>query len=316
MSVIKFAISYGIQSLKYLKNNREFDVPNVLDTNQSIDYLLEHPDVSLGRIGDGEFRWAAGISNSLGFQRNDEKLQSELSQIMKYPPQNMKLAVPFVFKNPWLIYTPGNLFSWMHFWNNNFHALKNLFIPDYQYLDTSLSRLYQSRLQKKNSEKNYDHLKKLWENKRVLTVEGINTLLGINNDLFEKALDVQRIIIPPKNAYDSVDEIENKIRKHAASFDVIIISAGPTATILAARLSDGPTRVLDLGHFDLEYEWMKFAIQENEKIVGGRANNELEMHNKYLGNSGSNVTAEVDDIWEYVASGEATVIESVERNND
>ena len=38
---------------------------------------------------------------------------------------------------------------------------------------------------------------------------------------------------------------------------LFILALGPTATVLADDLSKNNYRALDLGHLDIEYEWMK-----------------------------------------------------------
>lgn len=304
---LKFIASYLLQSAKYVRTVSSNNKPDVINTDNSLDFILAHTDYSIGRIGDGEFRWAAGIPNGIGFQQNDDKLQAELRRIMLNPPEKFKLALPAFFTFPWLEYTPGNLFSWMYFWNTNKDKLLPLTIKNYQYLDANLSRLYQDRINKSVSESRYSKLKKVWHSKRILTVEGENTLLGVNNDLFADAVSVSRIIIPAKNAYSMVDDIEEAIRRHFLNFDLVIISAGPTATVLAARLAGSSTRVLDLGHFDLEYEWMR-AKTSGKSRISGRANNELDMEAVI---NGLNVENDVMSIWQFKESGEVDIIESV-----
>ena len=55
-----------------------------------------------------------------------------------------------------------------------------------------------------------------------------------------------------------MDAIQQAILDHAPG-RIILLMLGPTAKILAYRLSQLGYRALDLGHIDPEYEWMKMG---------------------------------------------------------
>ena len=66
---------------------------------------------------------------------------------------------------------------------------------------------------------------------------------------------------------------------------LILFALGPTATVLAFDLAKEGYQALDMGHFDIEYEWYKRNAKKQEKIA-----------NKYTNEvSGGNVTTNVYD---------------------
>ena len=98
-------------------------------------------------------------------------------------------------------------------------------------------------------------LKKLWQDKRILIVEGKKSRLGMGNDLFMTAAEVKRLLCPSVNAFVRYPEILAAVNKliNTNSFDLVICALGPTATVLCFDIAD-KIQALDLGHIDIEYE--------------------------------------------------------------
>ena len=111
----------------------------------------------------------------------------------------------------------------------------------------------------------FNTIKKLWDKKNILIVEGANSRSGVGNDLFDNANSVERIICPSKHAYSKIDEIESLIEKHAES-KLILLILGPTAKVLAKRLSNKKFQAIDMGHIDSEYEWFKMKATTKVKF--------------------------------------------------
>ncbi len=57
---------------------------------------------------------------------------------------------------------------------------------------------------------------------------------------------------------------------HAKDFDLVLISLGPTATVLSYDISKHGIRCIDTGHIDIEYEWMCSSAQN--KVAVNRKN--------------------------------------------
>ncbi len=88
-------------------------------------------------------------------------------------------------------------------------------------------------------------------------VDGRHVVVVKGNDgrsdhsILERYADrVSVVDIPAKNAFSYYDEITENIRAARGADSLVLISAGPTATILAADLAaEGQCQAIDFGHF-------------------------------------------------------------------
>ena len=99
-----------------------------------------------------------------------------------------------------------------------------------------------------------------------MLIEGEYVRSGVGNDLFGDAKSVRRIICPAKNAFEKYDEILNAILDFAEKDDLILISLGPTATVLAYDVYKAGYQAIDFGQLDNEYEWFMQGALERAKI--------------------------------------------------
>ena len=70
-------------------------------------------------------------------------------------------------------------------------------------------------------------------------------------ELFDSAATVLREGAPPTDVYAHVDALEQRLLEVPA--DIFLLSLGPTATVLAARLSRRGRRAIDIGHITSSY---------------------------------------------------------------
>ena len=124
----------------------------------------------------------------------------------------------------------------------------------------------------------FEQLKKIWENRAVILVEGAQTRAGIGNDLFDGAREVRRILAPATSSFDRYDDILRAALKHAEDDTLFLIAMGPSAGVLAYDLTVEGYQALDIGHLDLEYEW--FLAGKGETTVPYKYNNETEGGNE------------------------------------
>ena len=134
------------------------------------------------------------------------------------------------------------------------------------YYSSRISRFYMDNKNNKGIKKYIKRLKKIWEKKDVLIIEGEGSRLGIGNDLFDNMKSIKRIICPSENSFNVYDKIileTLKVNKNR----LILISLGPTATILAYDLYKLGYQAIDIGHIDIEYEWYLRKAKKKIKIV-------------------------------------------------
>ena len=133
------------------------------------------------------------------------------------------------------------------------------------YGNAFISRCYYSFKDKNNSEKYFNLLKKIWNDRNIVLVEGAKSRLGIGNDLFNNVKGIERILVPEINAFNKYDEIINEVKKLSKD-KLILLAAGPTATVLAYDLYKEGYQAIDIGHVDIEYEWFLRKAETKIKI--------------------------------------------------
>ena len=77
---------------------------------------------------------------------------------------------------------------------------------------------------------------------------------------------IKRIICPAENAFNSYEKIlKFVIDLKSDKKTLILISLGPTATILAYDLHKLGNQIVDFGHFDINYEY--YLRNATKKII-------------------------------------------------
>ncbi|NQJ20446.1 SP_1767 family glycosyltransferase [Streptococcus suis] len=227
--------------------------------SQSLDYILEH-SCSVARFGDGEMDIIAG--HSIPYQDYDPQLASELKEILGLESnQHFMVCLSDVFENRERYTDACN-----HFWEGHLQHYQDYYRQICKapwYGSTFISRPYMDLADKSLSATYFQSLKQIWIDKDILIVEGKTSRSGVGNDLFQEAKSIQRIICPSKNAYAQIDEIISAIKTYGQD-KLVLLMLGPTAKVLAYRLSKTGMQAIDIGHIDSEYEW--FTMQAQTKI--------------------------------------------------
>ena len=109
-------------------------------------------------------------------------------------------------------------------------------------------------------------IRKIWENRDVVVVEGEKTHNGVGNDLLDTARSVERIICPPSNAYGAIPAILDACTAYDKD-RLFLLSVGVAAKFLAVDLFERGYRVLDIGNLDMEYEWFVTRSPGKRKLA-------------------------------------------------
>ena len=247
------------------KQEELFDI-SVMSIDETLDELLE-TEKSLVRFGDGEFNLING--NSIAYQEYQEDLAQEMREILLHADDTenkVLICLPEIFE----------IFKGSFLQNEDSEKFWKQVLDDYGrffqetcrakvYGSTWISRPYIDNKDKSHAITQFEKIKSLFENKDILIVEGATTRSGVGNDLFNNVLSIKRIICPSHHAFSKVDAIQQAILDHASG-RIILLMLGPTAKILAYRLSQLGYRALDLGHIDPEYEWMKMGAETKVQL--------------------------------------------------
>lgn len=257
----KQEIMYIISKSKIKKYKLNFDI---MSLDETIKYILETKS-SVIRFGDGEFTYI-NQHKPIMYQKNDDKLVLKLKECLKIRDEKVLICLPESLKNC------NNLTrrSKKH-WICRIVEDINIYLKldtKYKYGNSFISRPYIIYKNKENAKNTFDLLKKIWENKNVLIVEGEYSRSGVGNDLFDNSKNIYRIICPSTDAFDVYEKILKVTIDNAKKIkDVLIIVAlGPTSKPLVCDLSKKGFLSIDLGHIDSEYEWFLLGVSKKIKL--------------------------------------------------
>lgn len=233
----------------------------VKDIDQTLDYIIENQS-SIIRFGDGEMDVMLG--KSIPYQVYDENLASQLKEIISLQSdEKLVIGLPNVFADR-SNFTPAAEAFWKGHLEHHLKDYVELARADW-YGTTFVSRPYIDYVDKSQSFSQFEKLKQIWKDKDILIVEGVTSRSGVGNDLFDGANSIKRIICPSHNAYARIEEIQEAVLQYAEN-RLILCMLGPTAKILSYNLFKKGYRVLDIGHIDSEYEWMKMGVDTKVKL--------------------------------------------------
>lgn len=240
---------------------KPLDTIQVKGIDETLDYIIEH-NSSLVRFGDGEINMLAG--HSIPYQDYDEELVSIMRDIIgQESREDLVVCLPDAFTDRFR-FTSWAIPFWKDHMDHYMDFYRELCSVSW-YGSTFVSRPYIDFEDKSQAKSQFEKLKSIWKNRDLLIVEGATSRSGVGNDLFDEANSIKRIICPSHSAFSRVHEIEHEIEKYAAG-RLILCMLGPTAKVLAYHLSRKGHQVLDIGHIDSEYEWMKMGAKTKVKF--------------------------------------------------
>lgn len=249
----------------FLKRNHSLKIKN---SQETIAYIIKNK-CSVSRYGDGEFNMVFHymdpekypIGNS--FQKYDEKLAQKLYSLLKEKEQNLNhiVCIPYWFISDFNYYVKETRLFCKKYLLKNHLRIWDAVNLDRTYYDANISRFYLSFKDKSHCREYVSMMQQIWENRDIYFVEGEYSRLGVGNDLFKNSTSIHRILCPAINAFDYYNEILETIIKTVPLDGLIIIALGHTATVLAYELSLHGYQAIDLGHIDVEYEWMLQGVK-------------------------------------------------------
>jgi len=225
--------------------------PKVMTNPETIDYIIE-TRCSVSRFGDGEIKLVCGKMTRY------ERPSAELTKDLKYAltdENNLFLpCIPSFFSSLDGLNAEGASFWKWHLsyfrraWYRNIN--KNI-----HYGNAFISRFYIDYEDKNYAGVLFEKIKKIWDNRDIILIEGGKSRLGFGNDLFANTSSIKRILVPDSYAYAAKERIIAKALECGTKDTLFILAAGPAATVIAHELFLKGHQALDLGHIDVQYEW-------------------------------------------------------------
>lgn len=237
-----------------IRKKSQLEVPNIrfYSDRETVDFII-NKRYSLSRFGDGEFQWMSGEGKA-AFQSSSDELSIRLKEVFMTQTEKLLIGIPKgVFDS-----SKNNLYSklyWRTIREDYLSRLLKFLNTDMKYADASITRPYIDYHSRTESKERFDNLRRIWDKRHIVIVEGKGTRLGVGNDLFSNASKIERIICPSTDAFFKLQKIEDSISRLVLKDTIILAALGPTATILAYDMCKIGYQVVDIGHIDVEYVW-------------------------------------------------------------
>lgn len=274
--------------IRYLFTYAERRHLQILNSEKTLLYIIRN-DCSVSRFGDGEFQMITHyLQNGTiddfhvdTFQDYSPRLAERLLDVLESDCNDLMVCIPYAFRNSSVYKGYGRTFferEWL---------LRKKFVVSAAgrrlFGDSCFTRFYLGRMDIKDKVHYVALLRQIWNGKDVLVVEGEQSRLGVGNELFSNASSVVRILCPATNAFSKYDRILESVTVSAKG-RLVLLALGHTATVLAFDLSKAGFHAIDLGHIDIEYEWMRMGAKEKvpvpdkyvNEVSGGRISTGLQ----------------------------------------
>lgn len=239
----------------------------ILDSMESIQYIIDN-HCSLSRFGDGEFDSIIGSGGD--YQHPSTRLSKMLLECLQSNLPNHQVAIPLTIKNK--IKGEPAINFWSLFVLKHHRNFRKWLSEDRFYLDSLLSRFYYIQKNKELCAGHIELIKKIWDNKDVVIIEGCKTRSGIGNDLYSNTKSIKRILGPALSGFDKYDDIYSFVKTNVPINNLILLSYGIAATVLAYEFAKLGYQAIDIGHLDIEYEWYRLRAKDRVAIPGKYTN--------------------------------------------
>lgn len=260
LSLGKSIDNIPLENLKYELNDPSIDnnllyFPKLYKIEDTIECIINGKK-SMARFGDGEFAIMCNKKRQ-PFQHLDEKLADRLKEVIQSDEDGLLIGIADNYGSLSAYNAVGKRGIRYYMTDETRKEHREFLDLHRRYHNAYISRPYVIYADNLTNapQKRFQNLKRIWENRNIIFVEGTLTRLGVGNDLFQNARQIRRIEAPPVNSFDKYDEILAAALKFAEADSLFLIALGPAAGVLAYDLYHAGYQAIDIGHIDLEYEW-------------------------------------------------------------
>ena len=228
--IISPDIPFYQNKLNNYKSGKKY--PKTLSISDTLKLLINEKK-SLARFGDGEFLLC--YNKSIDFQEKNKILEKKLREILIIEQNHCLVGIVD-------IYITFNTIYSIKFWTENFFLINRLLNKKMVYANANTFRgisLSQINL-----------LKEIWDLKDIIFVVGKKSRFVYNEDLFSNASTVDFVYTESKNAWKEYGKILSDVHQvvKLKGNPIVLLSLGPTATVIAYELSKLGIQAIDIGH--------------------------------------------------------------------
>ena len=238
--------------------------PTVMTSEETVKYILGN-NCSVTRFGDGEIKLLIG--KDILFQKSTERIRQQLKEALNCDDENVLVCLPAVFSSEQCSVLNEES---CNYWKKHLSYYRTHWYKELKtgkvYGNAFISRHYMNLKDKKTGCAEYFELvKKIWEGKDIIIVEGEKSRLGMGNDLFDSAKSVRRILGPSKQCFSKYDELLSEVESHEKD-TLYILALGPAASVMAYDLAKDGFHAIDMGNIDTEYEWFLAGATNKQPV--------------------------------------------------
>jgi len=226
-------------------------VPKVMEEFITIQMILV-TGASIGRYGDGEFRTARG--SSLKFQDFDPELATRLQQILVSNDPGFLVGIPRVWgRRDLCFYDPQKHDNWLRCMSNP--DFLNMLDMDKQYASAFITR--PDAAIHIECDDYWNMVRTIWRGRRVVYFvgegDGKPSKAMQGRGFLEEAKELKVEKCLPRQAWSQHKELIERAKQYDPKKWLIMLSLGPTATVVAYDLFKLGYQALDVGHMPMFY---------------------------------------------------------------
>lgn len=256
-----------LEICKWHLNNMPYELgvkptPIVRSSEELLELIIQKKK-SLSRFGDGDLE-IMRKRERLWYQAVNDKLAERLEEVFHCKDERIIIAIADDFGN--LDKYVGSTINGIrqYLYNGIREDLMQVIDMERVYYDAYVTRPYLIYKDKQHAVRIFELFKQIWKKRDVLLIEGVNSYIGVRNDLFEGVGSIHRIIAPAKDAFSDYDRILALVKENAKLDTLVLVSLGPAATVLAYDLTLEGIQALDIGQLDTEYECY---LRKSDKLI-------------------------------------------------
>lgn len=242
----------------------KFPQYHIMTIEETIDDIIQNKK-SISRLGDADFLLLVS-ARDVSYQKLTPEISSKLKEVLDCRDARFLIALPDTINDTSGLKRSSKV-HWKMFINTHGKKLSKYFDKRYLYGNSNMTRFYLSATDKIDASKLFEKVKRIWEQKDIVIIEGEYSRLGVGNDLLNNAKSIRRILAPHKNAFEVYNELKQELLKFPKE-TLLIFSLGPTASILCCELTLEGYWAIDIGNIDIEYMWMKMGAFTKLHVEG------------------------------------------------